>query len=110
MTALTVLAIMSFCLGLTGAIVGTLFYFMMVGEVNRKRDDANQIPYFNWPPGKQAGIYIEYRRLYPNGRLQIYIFGAAAVMAVGFGGAFLCLCLMGVLSPPPPSRPTGGGF
>ncbi len=105
MNALTVVAILSFGIGLSSAFMGNLFIFMMIGEVNRKRDDENQTPYFGWRPGKRSGIFGEYRRLYPEGRLLIYVFVASAVMVIGVGSAFLCLCLMGLISPPPPSRP-----
>jgi len=93
------------CLGTSAAIFGTLLMFMMIGEVNRKKDDAHQIPYLSLNPMRRDGMFSEYRRLYPSGRLHIYIFAAFAVMAIGIGGAFLVLCLMGVISPPPPSRP-----
>ena len=110
MTALTVAAIISLSVGLSAAIIGALLTAMMTGEINRKKDDENQIPYFNFPLGKRTGVHSQYRHLYPEGRLHFYIFAASVVMAIGFGGALLCLCLMGVISPPPPSRPPSGGF
>jgi hypothetical protein len=103
MSALTILAIGCFSVGASAGFVGTLLSFMMTGEVNRKRDDRNQIPYFNWPPGKRSGILAEYRRLYPEGRLHIWLFAAFAVTAIGVFAALLCIYLMG----PIPSTPAG---
>jgi hypothetical protein len=104
MTALTALAIILFGIGLSGTVFTTLLTFMMTGEINRKRDDANQMPYFNIRPGKRMDMFAEYGRLYPEGRLHIFIAVAFVVAALGLGGAFVCLYLMGMISPPPPSR------
>ncbi len=105
MNPLLIVAIFSFGMAATAGFTGSLLIFMMIGEVNRKKDDENQIPYFSWHPGKRSAIFSEYRRLYPEGRLFIYLVVAGAVMFMGLGGAFLCLCLMGFVFPPQPSRP-----
>lgn len=99
MSALTVLAIVCFSVGSSAGILGTLLGFVMTGEVNRKRNDGNQIPYFNVHPWKRMDIFSEYRRVYPGGRLHIYIFAAFAVTALGVFGALLCVYLMGPISP-----------
>jgi hypothetical protein len=52
----------------------------MVGEINRKRDDQSQIPYFYFSWTK---VWREYRLLYPNG-----IYSRALVVAT-----FLALIL-----------------
>jgi hypothetical protein len=52
----------------------TLILFAMVGEINRKRDDHSQIPYFcfSW-----TYVFREYRLLYPKG-----VYARALVVSV----------------------------
>jgi hypothetical protein len=66
--------------------------FAMIGEVNRKLPDQEQISYLGGHPGKYMTIIREYRRLYPEGRLTMYLwtsvllgFALLAVSAVVFG-------------------------
>ena len=104
MNALTVLAIVCFSVGLSAGLLGTLLGFAMTGEVNRKRSSGDQIPYFNFQPWKRMELLSEYRRLFPEGRLHVYIFAAVAVTAIGVFGALLCIYVMGPISATPASR------
>jgi len=63
---------------------------MMIGEINRKREDGKLISYFGFTPPKTIRIFDEYRRLYPHGKLHIY---ALAVFAL----AMIALIIAGVL-------------
>lgn len=55
--------------------------FAMVGEINRKRDDHSQIPYFRFSWIK---VWREYRSLYPRG-VYSRVLVVAAVLACVLG-------------------------
>jgi len=103
MNFLTVLAIASVCLGSSAAIIGTLLVFMMVGEINRKRGQGSQVPYITATPWKQIDIIPEYRRLYPEGHLHLWLFALVALMVIAMLGLFASLYLMGRVSAQMPS-------
>jgi hypothetical protein len=102
--ALVVAAVISFSVGVSAIFLGALLFFAMTGEVNRKREDGNQVSYFDLRPFGRMEVYSEYRRLYPEGRLHLYLFCALGLTLLGFAGAFFFLCVMGRMSPEPPSR------
>ena len=85
-----VIGIIAFCLALSGVISANMFVIMMIGEINRKREDGKLISYFGFTPPKTMRIFAEYRRLYPDGKLHIY---ALAVFAL----AMIALIIVGVL-------------
>ncbi len=74
-------------------IIGAGFVqFAMIGEINRKLPEKDQISYLFGYSEKYQRIFREYRRLYPNGRLILYFktllwmgFGLLAVFAWQFG-------------------------
>ena len=70
-----VIGIIAFGLALSGVILANMFVIMMIGEINRKREDGKLISYFGFTPPKTMRIFDEYRRLYPNGKLHILRFG-----------------------------------
>jgi hypothetical protein len=69
------------------SLVGTLMLFAMVGEINRKRDESDQIPYFHfsWVP-----VLREYRTLYPQGKYAQVLYVTIALTVV-FSLAFVYL-------------------
>ena len=85
-----VIGIIAFCAALSGTILAKMFVIMMIGEINRKREDGKLISYFGSTPSKTMRIFDEYRRLYPNGKLHIY---ALAVFAL----AMIALIVVAVL-------------
>ena len=85
-----VIGIIAFCVALSGVILANMFVIMMIGEINRKREDGKLISYFGFTPPKTMRIFDEYRRLYANGKLHIY---ALAVFAL----AMIALAVVGVL-------------
>ena len=85
-----VIGIIAFCAALSGVFLANMFVIMMIGEINRKREDGKLISYFGFTPPKTMRIFAEYRRLYPNGKLHIY---ALAVFAL----AMIALIIVGVL-------------
>jgi hypothetical protein len=85
-----IIGIIAFCLALSGVILANMFVIMMIGEINRKREDGKLISYFGSTPAKTMRIFDEYRRLYPNGKLHIC---ALAVFAL----AMIALVIVGVI-------------
>jgi hypothetical protein len=78
--------------------LSTLLTFALIGKVNRYRAEDDQIPYFGIPfrRTKHLGnlwIFGEYRRLYPRGRLHIYLLLDLVGGLVGFIGAVTCFFL-----------------
>jgi hypothetical protein len=84
------IGIIAFCLALSGVILANMFVIMMIGEINRKREEGNLISYFGFTPPKTMRVFDEYRRLYPNGKLHIYFFAV-------FGLAMIALIIVGVI-------------
>ena len=85
-----VIGIIVFFVALSGVILANMFVIMMIGEINRKKEEGRLISYFGFSPPKVHRIFAEYRRLYPHGKLHIY---ALAVFAV----AMIALIVVGVL-------------
>jgi hypothetical protein len=56
-----------------GAMSG-FFLMQEIGEVNRKMPDNEQISHWGMYPGKMQAIKVEYKRLYPSGRLEFWRF------------------------------------
>jgi hypothetical protein len=89
MSTRAIIGIISFCVSLTGAILGNMTLIMMIGEINRKRQEGNLISYFGFAFPKLLRIFREYRNLYPEGKLHIYNLTAVAIMMIA-------LIIMGV--------------
>lgn len=85
-----IIGIIAFCAALSGVILANMFVIMMIGEINRKREDGKLISYFGFTPPKVLRIFSEYRRSYPNGKLHIC---ALAVFVI----AMIALIVVGVL-------------
>jgi hypothetical protein len=80
-----------FSLGTTCAMLSNFILVQEIGEVNRKLPDDEQISYWFWWPGKAFHLFAEYKRLYPNGRLEFWritleiaaiIFAVALVLTI----------------------------
>jgi hypothetical protein len=82
------------CLG-TGLVIASGFvFYMMIGEVNRKLPENQQIRYMFTPLlqwlEKPGLVKQQYNRFYPNGRLYTaYIVLMAGGFAAGLVGAIL---------------------
>jgi len=61
---------------------GNLLLFVVVGEVDRKLPEDQQVQYFLWYPGKVKRVMALYRQHYPRGRLLLYYRGCLGVAAV----------------------------
>jgi hypothetical protein len=75
-------ALALFGAGLSFVITGNLLLFVVVGEVNRKLPDNQQVQYFPWYPGKLSKVTALYSQHYPRGRLLLLYRGCLALGAV----------------------------
>lgn len=89
-----VVLIVSFCLGLSGALVGNVLFVAMIGEVNRKRRDGDTLSYFGFDFPKLDQVSSEYRNAYPRGKLHTYFRLALAVMFIGFLGCGVAILIL----------------
>ena len=71
----------------TFAILGALVLYMMIGEINRRLPDHQQISYLLMYPGKLGKIRQEYKRFYPTGRLDLLRIVCNVLMFLALLGA-----------------------
>src|SRR5258706_21566 len=85
-------------IGTTLAISSALVVSAMIGEVNRRLPDDQQISYLWGYPGKISGIKEKYKRFYPKGSLSKVL----TVLQVLIGMIFAtCALLFGLASARP---------
>jgi hypothetical protein len=84
-----------FSAAMTGIFLGNMFQLMMIGEVNRKNHDDQQISFFWFDLSKIVRIFKEYRRLYPEGKLHLAALGSIALGGAGMAGLAVCLRILG---------------
>jgi len=95
MTVRMLTGIVSFCLFMTGIVLANMFLFMMIGEVNRKRQDGSLVSYFGFTFSRLTHIFGEYRRAYPAGKTHIYALVAFAVAMAGLLSVAVCMRIIG---------------
>ena len=95
MSPRVITGIVSFCAAATGMVLANLFLTMMIGEINRKRQEGNLVSYFGFTYSKVRRIFIEYRRSYPSGALHLYASTAFAVAIVGLVITMVCIGIIG---------------
>ena len=77
--------IVAFCVGVSATVLANMFLMMMIGEINRKKQESELISYFGFTPPKTWRIFQEYRRLYSDGKLHVYAhasFGVAVISLI----------------------------
>ena len=109
MSTRVIIGIIFFCVAMTGIFLGNIFTMMMIGEINRKRQEGNLISYFGFTPLKSVQILREYRSSYPDGKLHIYSLAAVALMIIGMIGVAVCIGIIGPKAETTPSRPVSLG-
>ncbi|HLH33670.1 MAG TPA: hypothetical protein VKX41_03285 [Alloacidobacterium sp.] len=87
--------VISFCIAMTGLFLANMYLTMMIGEINRKRQDGSLVSYFGFTFPKMLRIFGEYRRSYPVGRLHIYALTAFALAIIGLISVAVCLRIIG---------------
>ena len=64
---------------LSAGIASQLYNIRMMNAVNLKKKDNEKIPWIGFYPGKFWRVIKEYRYLYPDGHIHIYIWRTFAV-------------------------------
>jgi len=95
MNARVITGIISFCFTLTGLFLANMLLTMMIGEINRKRQDGNLVSYVGFTFPKMLRIFNEYRTSYPNGKLHIYALTAFVFAMIGLVSVAVCLRIAG---------------
>ena len=94
-TARAVTGIVSFCIAVTCLVLANIFLTMMIGEINRKRQDGDLVSYFGFTFPKVKRIFDEYRHSYPMGKLHLLMSTAFIVAIVGLITAMVCIGVIG---------------
>lgn len=95
MTARAVTGIVSFGIAGTCLVLANIFLTMMIGEINRKRQDGDLVSYFGFTFPKVKRIVDEYLRSYPMGKLYLLMSTAFIVAIVGLITAMVCIGIIG---------------
>lgn len=86
---LLAIALIPFSIGLTGCVGLNVTLLMMIGEINRRKSEDEQVAYLGYGPTKMVRVFSEYRELYPEGRLATYAKASIGVMIAGTLVAFV---------------------
>jgi hypothetical protein len=95
MSGRVIIGIFAFCVAGTGVFLGNMLTMIMVGEINRKRQEGDLVSYFGFTPQKAQMIFREYRRLYPDGKLHIYSYLAVVAVIGGMITVAVCVRIIG---------------
>lgn len=77
--SLTLAQLFLFLSAIGCTVVSGFVFYMMIGKVNRKLPDEEQIPYLFMYPGKVGKVRNLYRKLYPTGFLHLVQLGLGAL-------------------------------
>jgi hypothetical protein len=94
MSARTIVGVFSLGSAMTGMFLANMFLTMMIGEINRKRDEGNPVSYFGFTFPKMLRIFGDYRRSYPAGKLHVYALGAFGLAVLGLISVAVCLRIL----------------
>ncbi len=83
MDAVVIVGIVTSCLALSLILLANIVLVMMIGEINRAREQGKLVPCTVFPLPKMLRILGEYKRLYPAGELLVYALAAAALALIG---------------------------
>jgi hypothetical protein len=87
--------VICFCAAMSGLFLANMFLTMMIGEINRKRQDGNLVSYVGFTGPKVIRICSEYHRFYPGGKVLIFAVSAFALAMIGLVGVAICLRVIG---------------
>jgi hypothetical protein len=95
MSSRLIVGVVALSIATSAMIMANLFLYIMIGEINRRREEGNLISYFGFAYPKTKRIFDEYRTLYPNGKMHIYALTAFAVAMAGLIAFAVCLRIIG---------------
>ena len=81
MTSSLVIPLIMFTAAVSLVLIENFILFAIIGEVNRKLPENEQIGYLFWYPGKFGRIKRRYHEFYPNGRL-LSAFYACVIVSI----------------------------
>jgi hypothetical protein len=90
-TTRAVVGIVAFCVAMTGVIIANILLVMMIGEINRTRQEGNLVSYFGFTFPKILRIFAEYRRSYPRGKIHVYALMAFALGVIAMLAVAVCI-------------------
>ena len=93
--AKVITALIALSVATTGLILANMFLMMMVGEINRRRQDENTISYFGFTFPKMLRIFREYRTLNPVGVLHLFSLGAFGIALIALLVVATCIGIVG---------------
>ena len=79
-----IIAIVAWIGGGMSALVANALMFMMIRNVNRVIATESRLRCVGVTPPEFVRIFREYRRLFPNGRLHLCVFGAMGIVLLSF--------------------------
>ena len=95
LSARVVVGIVSFSVAMTGCVLANFFLTMMIGEINRKREEGRQVSYFGMTPPKMLRIFREYRSSFASGNLDTLALTSFAVAVAALISMAVCMGLVG---------------
>ena len=95
MSTRALIGVISFAVTMNCMYAANMLGYMMIGEINRRRQDDDQVSYFGFWFQKILRILGEYRELYPDGRLHVYFLSASALGMVGLLVVAVCVGIIG---------------
>jgi hypothetical protein len=95
MSPRVITGIIAFCVAMTGLFLANMFLMMIIGEINRKRQDDGLVSYFGFTLPKLLRIFGEYRRSSQHGNMHIYALAAFALAIIGLGIVAVCIRVVG---------------
>ena len=95
MNARVITGMISYCLALTGLFVANMLLTMMIGKINRKRQNGNLVSYLGYTFPKILRIFSEYRASYPRGSLHVYALTAFALAMIDLIIVAVCFHIIG---------------
>lgn len=93
MSLKVIITVIAFCVAMSGVVLANMFFIMMIGEINRKRQEGKLISYFGYTPTKVQRVLAEYRSLYPIGKFRTYYLLAVALVVIGVATLAVCMLL-----------------
>jgi hypothetical protein len=86
-----IIGVISFGLSVSGLVYSNYLLYMMIGALNRRREDGKTISYFGFTMVKAIKIVEEYRSQYPLGKLHLYRRACLLVAYSSLVGVAICL-------------------
>jgi hypothetical protein len=95
MSTRVVSGIILLCVAISALFLTNLFVTMMIGKINRKRQEPEFVSCFGFTFPKMLRIFREYRRLYGGGKLHIHAVICFVIAMISLVIVAVCLHIIG---------------